>query len=67
MTLFTRVQVEVREGKPVGIQLLTLIAAVFYAVGWVVGGIVRLGLFLAGWAIAAVRVGFIDGRSKGTS
>lgn len=62
-SIFERVHVESRKQNPL-VLLLTVLACPFVAVGWVVGTAVRVALFLLGWAVAAVKVGFKSGRSR---
>jgi len=44
---------------------LTVIAAVLFGVGWLVGKTVRLVWLALAWSFVAVRVGFQQGRTGG--
>ncbi len=59
MKFVDRVASEAVEVKPVRV-LLAVLAAVFYAVGWLVGLVVVAFMF----ALGAVRVGFADVRAR---
>ena len=61
MQLFARVDTTAREVS-VGVIIFTVLAAPFYALGWLVGSAIRLFAWLLAWAAAAVKVGFADGR-----
>lgn len=67
MTVLDRVPVEriTAEARQVefGRMLLTLIGAVFYAVGWVAAKVFGVLWFAAAWSATAVKVGWQDGRS----
>jgi len=62
-TLAERVTVEAR---PVEIRkaLLTVVAAVLYAIGWLAAGIVLAAVNAVRWSVAAVRLGWSDGREQ---
>jgi uncharacterized membrane protein YciS (DUF1049 family) len=45
-----------------GRVLLTTIAAIFFAIGWLVGRV----FFAVAWCAVAVKVGFVQGRAHGT-
>lgn len=54
-----RISVEAREIHP-GRTLLTVIAAVLYAIGWLLGTIV-VGTWVAlAWSFTAIRIGWQD-------
>jgi hypothetical protein len=56
-----RVENEARQIRP-GRTVLTVIAAVLFAVGWLVGLVVRGVWLLISWSLAAAKVGFADAR-----
>lgn len=55
-----------RRAEPirVGRALLTLLAALFFALGWFVGMVFRGSALALGWAVTAARIGFGDGRGR---
>lgn len=63
MQLFARVNSTAREVS-VTVLIFTVLAAPFYAIGWLVGSAVRLVVWLLAWGAAAVKVGFVDGRGE---
>jgi hypothetical protein len=65
MKFVERVELEARKITP-GRTILTLIAAVLYAVGWIIGLAVRFVWSCISWGVAAAKVGFQEARgSKG--
>lgn len=58
-----QVDADARELKP-HLVALTLITAVLFAVGWVVGLVFRGVWLLVAWALAAAKVGFNAGRGR---
>jgi hypothetical protein len=56
-----RVESEARQVKP-GRLVLTLIAAVLYVVGWLIGWVFRGVWLVVSWSIAACKVGFSEAR-----
>jgi hypothetical protein len=65
MRMFDRVQAEAANAEPLKL-LLTVIAIPFVVLGWLVGTCIRVIVFLLGWAAAAAKVGFADGRGRGS-
>lgn len=63
MSIFERVHVEAKKQNPI-VFVLTVLALPFVAAGWVAGTAVRGAWFLLGWAVAAVKVGFVSGRRR---
>lgn len=49
-----------------GRWLVTVIAALFYALGFVVARVVRVTMFVAMWVFTAVRLGWREGLAKTT-
>jgi uncharacterized membrane protein YedE/YeeE len=56
-----RITAEAKQIHP-GRALLTLIAAVFFGVGWVLAKLCRITWFVVAWSVAAVKVGWQEGR-----
>lgn len=48
----------------VGRALLTAIAAVLYAVGWLAGKLFTIFGFVVNWTVAAVMIGWRDARAR---
>ena len=48
----------------VGRLLATVLAALFYALGWVAARTVRVVVFAAAWSFTAVRLGWREGFAK---
>ena len=48
----------------VGRLLATVLAAIFYALGWVAAKTVRLVVFAVSWSFTAVRLGWREGFAK---
>lgn len=44
-----------------GRMLLTFVAAMFFAVGWVIAKVARAVWLVVSWSIAAIRVGWQEG------
>lgn len=59
--LADRVSVEARQ-VDVGRLLVTVVAAVLWAVGWTAAKVVTTFVRALGWSVAAVRVGWREGR-----
>jgi hypothetical protein len=59
-----RVDIEARELKP-HLLALTIVTAVLFALGWLVGVAFRGVWLVVAWALAAAKVGFNAGRGKG--
>lgn len=60
--LADRVSAEAEQVRP-GLAVLTAVAAVLYALGWVVGVVFTVLGVVVRWSVAAVRVGWADGRA----
>jgi len=58
--LVGRIQNRAAEIHP-GRTLLTLVAALFFALGWIVAKVARGVWLVISWSIAAVRVGWQEG------
>lgn len=61
--LIERVDADARELRP-HLVVLTIIAAVLFAIGWLVGIVLRGVWMLFAWAWAACKVGFKAGRGS---
>jgi hypothetical protein len=48
----------------IGRLLATVLAAVFYALGWVAAKTVRVVVFAVSWSFTAVRLGWREGFAK---
>lgn len=59
-TIVDRIEVRAAEIHP-GRTLLTLFAALFFAIGWLVAKACRGVWIVLSWTIAAVRVGWQEG------
>lgn len=59
-----QVDIEARELKP-HLLALTIVTAVLFALGWLVGVVFRGVWLVVAWALAAAKVGFNAGRGKG--
>lgn len=57
-----RVESEARQIRP-GRTVLTVIAAVLYAVGWLIGQVFRAVWLVVSWSLAAAKVGFREART----
>ena len=64
-TLRDQVETEARELRP-HLVVLTIITAVLFAVGWLVGVVFRGVWLVVAWAWTAARVGFRAGRGGGS-
>jgi hypothetical protein len=58
-----RITAEARQIE-IGRTLLTLIAVVLYAVGWLVGFVIKAAFVVVAWSFAAVKVGWNDARPR---
>lgn len=57
-----RITAEAREIR-IGQTLLTLLAGLFYVIGWTVAKVVNVVWFAAAWSFTAVKVGWNEGRA----
>lgn len=57
-----RITAEAREIR-LGRTLLTLLAGLFYVLGWLAAKIVNVVWFAAAWSFTAVKVGWVEGRA----
>lgn len=57
-----RITAEAREIK-LGRTLLTLLAGLFYVIGWVAAKLVNVVWFAVAWSYAAAKVGWVEGRT----
>ena len=61
--ILDQVDSDARDIKP-HLFVLTIITAIVFAVGWLVGLVFRVVWLVIAWAVAAARVGFKAGRGK---
>ncbi len=57
-----RITIEAREVHP-GRALLTLIAGIFYGIGWLAGKVLGAVFLAVVWSWTAVKVGWVEARS----
>ena len=65
-TVSEQVETEARELRP-HLLALTIVTAVLFAVGWLVGFVFRGIWLVMAWAWTAAKVGFRAGRGRGAS
>lgn len=58
-----RITLEAREVH-IGRSLLTLLAGLFYVIGWTVAKLVNILGFAVVWSWAAIKVGWVEGRAS---
>jgi fatty acid desaturase len=61
-----RINEQARAARP-GRALLTILAALFFAIGWVAGKTITVIWLSIAWSFAAVKVGWQEARPKPTS
>lgn len=61
--LLEQVEADARELRP-HLVVLTAVAAILFAIGWLIGMLVRAVWLVVAWSIAAAKVGFKSGRGK---
>lgn len=61
-----RITLEAREVH-LGRALLTLLAGMFYVLGWTVAKLVNVVGFAVAWSWTAIKVGWVEGRASAAS